>query len=370
MRLAWSHAAFRGRGLTLDPVSYSSEDMAAWRAAWFRSHPLPAELVEKLKGAVEDEIASGRIFRDVDARSDDLQVLCDCDPKAADAILDKHLPDRGKLNRLDRYTLLHTAVQRGRLEFADELLALARPLAFRTDQPCLVLAMLVQRGRKDLAPELIKEVAAAREQNLKAYGKSEIEECLPATGDEAALRQYVEWLSGMPRGHRIGYDITAFPSWEYQKALGCLAAAHPKVYYGQGLTLIQSDSIIDRRLGEKACGVRELGFVAAALAADRTEQLKRVRPICERLGDLSETDRVALVLRECGCRLQGAPGQAWIPELVKAAAGPDRLVSDRATWLVGRILGESFSPPDLGGLRDTDRALLLTCWLRDRGVEP
>ena len=321
MRLAWSHAASRGRGLTLDPVSYSSEEMAAWRAAWFRSHPLPAELVQKLKGAVEDEIASDRLFGGVDART-------------------------------------------------DELLALARPLAFRTDQPCLVLAMLVKHGRKDLAPELIKEVAAAREQNLKAYGKSEIKECLPATGDEAALRQYIEWLSGMPRGHRIGYDSTAFPSWEYQKALGCLAAAHPKVYYAQVLTLIQSDSIIDRRLGEKACGVRELGFDAAALAADRAEQLNRVRPICERLGDLSETDRVALVLRECGCRLQGEPGQAWIPELVKAAAGPDGLISDRATWLVGRILGESLSPPDLGGLRDTDRALLLTCWLRDRGVEP
>ncbi|MCX5684000.1 MAG: hypothetical protein NT049_09980, partial [Planctomycetota bacterium] len=156
VRLVWSHAAFRGRGLTLDPVSYSSEEMAAWRAAWFRSHPLPAELVEKLKGAVEGKIASTRIFGGVVARSDDLQVLCDSDPKAADQILDKYLPDRGKRNNYVRFPLLHTAVQRGRLEFADELLALTRTMAFRADQPCLVLAMLVQRGRKDLAPELIK----------------------------------------------------------------------------------------------------------------------------------------------------------------------------------------------------------------------
>jgi hypothetical protein len=42
--------------------------------------------------------------------------------------------------------------------------------------------------------------------------------------------------------------------------------------------LIESDSMTDRLIGEKACGVRRLGFEASALATDRAEKLKRLRP--------------------------------------------------------------------------------------------
>jgi len=305
-------------------------DSRLWPAwlEWTREHGLPAGLREKLAENIRRWLHEA------------------------------HGPDTKYLT-----ALLLAAPETGRPLLAA---ALEHRERYRTFRRADILALAVREGRKDLLDELIAlERRIVPGGDLDAHG---IADSLLLCEHPRAKPVFLELLRGARKVHLGRFDNRAMLDTNYTMLLRMLGRYDEVAHVREALDLAASNRYFERWEAQQILG--EFGYRAGMLAEERTRTLARIRPAVAELSRLDPLGLWVFWLRRNGVPLEGAPGKAWLPALIQAAArsaaGYDA-DADRALRLVEHITGQRGALAIIR-FRPDRRPEILRRWLAHRGV--
>ena len=305
-----------------------SELVDVWGPAWIRKHGLPqdaaAALVERLQDRIRER--SGPSCRE-------LEWLFLADPKSARETLDAALAARRNFTDLyNRSGCLAIAVREGHRELVNELISTVND------------AIAEQRRRNDSGARNAIPLLTSKHPR--------------------ALAAYLDLLDGSRRLCRSRFANGAFLDSDYTYMLRELRNAAPKEYFARILSLAASERIPERHEAEQELSWLE--YRAADLAPQREKKLEGIRPILQQLGEMSATERHRFVLGRYGFALEGKPGPAWLPALVRAVGHWDQHVAASAVALLGEV-ADPCGAEGLLRFRPPERERLARLWAADRG---
>ncbi len=300
----------------------------AWGPAWIGKHGLPqdaaAALVERLQHGIRER--SGPSCRE-------LEWLFLADPKSAREILEAALAARRNFTDLyNRSGCLAIGVREGHRELVDELISTVND------------AIAEQRKRND------------------SVARNAIP--LLTSKHPRALAAYLGLLDRCPHLRRGPWANNSYLDCEFEGMLSALRDAAPSEYFQRILGLAASESLAERQAAERELSWLE--YRATDLAPGREKKLEEIRPILRQLGEMSAAERRRFVLARYGFALEGKPGPAWLPTLVRAVGHWDGHVAASAVALLGEVV-DPCGAEGLLRFRPPERARLARLWAADRG---
>ena len=159
----------------------------------------------------------------------------------------------------------------------------------------------------------------------------------------------------------------AHMSYCYTSLLRGLFPDHAADYFERVLSLLASDSPVERATGARMSFVESFEFDPFAPPAEREKRLQAVRETLESLSTAGETELRAFLLRARNYELEGEPGRAWLPELMAAALNCEREIARNALMLIEELTGE-YGCAELLSLRRSYRRKALAAYVRDRRI--
>jgi hypothetical protein len=263
--------------------------------------------------------------------------------------------------------------------------ALAKRDKFDAHTKCEILSLGVKYGKKELVEELIETVRLSFEEDRQKGEYPSTVEFLLMAENKHACAEFRKILDSTRRLIRSRFCNDEYLDSTYTDLLQKLFPSHPGDYFERVLSLLESNSVVERCEGERALesalhsdfsynysaqyssgGRRVTTYMPATpFAPQRAQMLERVRPLLKKLSLMTEVEIRGYLLKEFGVKLEGNANRAWLPALTKAALSYDTAVWKNAAWLIEEITGEY----GCFGLAYTavEREWAFSAYLHDRG---
>ena len=228
-----------------------------------------------------------------------------------------------------------------------------------------LLAIAVRLGHDDLVDELCREVdAAVAEERQRSIRIQESARFLLRSGHPKALRAYLALLDALPVVVRPKWAREPELDFGYDRMLSDLEGEHAAEYYARILKLAESEHFTARKRAER--DLQWLGYWADDFSSTRNETLARIRSAVEAVGRMSKVERIGFLLSRAGVELPGAPGEGWLPGLVKAAGNPDYAVAGPAREAISALTTHERMTA-IVSFPFHERERIVRLWLADRG---
>ena len=187
--------------------------------------------------------------------------------------------------------------------------------------------------------------------------------------DAEAYDEFLKFLDGLNQTNYSPFDNRLWVNWDYFHLAGKLFEFHRAEYSRRVLEALQSDSLPVREAGQRELEFRfgwNFGFDAREFRPVRREKFAKLRPIVERLTNMTQPEIRGYVLRERGVKLDGPAGLAWLPALCEAVGNQDPVVYENVLRLVEEFAGEVGCYEHIYRLNSNARHRALTAYLADR----
>lgn len=233
---------------------------------------------------------------------------------------------------------------------------------------CFDLAKRVSEGDAGATDDLLR----AADELIVGYGdRTEAARALLAANSPAARQHYLAYVQAARRGEISGWTHERIISSDLAVFLNALFPERTDEYFEQVGQLLRSDSLLERKAGVDSLQFTlkcDFDFNPLALAAERTSQLARMKPVFKSLEAKTELEARTVLLAHFGFVLDGQPDATdWLPILKRAAAGTHEGAAANAIRVVEMIVGGP-SLRRLEQLPPRQRAHALAAFIDDSGA--